>query len=904
MWWNNPYWLILLAPLGYAVWRGARAGAEARTGRTAADRLLRRLAALRTAAILAVILALAGTSILLPTHRRHLSILLDVSESIGTAEREKARQSADTILARLNPTDRAAVAVFAGQPRILTGLTSPAEARVTLETADLQAPQAKRTDLRAALRVGEDLLKDSRTNRSIILLSDGRANSGGNAPAVFHSIPIHTVPIGKPESGLVAKGLDLPETAPAGEQIVAKWHTSTDRPRRVRVAVRVDGKVTREENLDLAAGQNTSPVTIEALASGVHQVEITALGEDGGLLPDAAIGALLKVSGLPRILVLNGNTGHSPITRALRIQGMAAVDLRPADLPDTVGGLGGYAAVVLDNVPAPYLSAKQQAALEEYVADGGGLLVAGGDSSLGRGEYYDSRLEDLLPVQTDTRQRLRFTRANILFVVDHSGSMTETVGGMSKQKAVMQGVAAALNELNPQDEVGVLAFDTAATWLVPFTVATKKAEILRGLEKMPEGGGTDMSTALVEAARGLSGLGPVRKLVVIMTDGLTLAGNEGFDILSKRLKSIGATLTTIGVGTEINEALLRDIAKWGQGKFYRANLDQVPVVIRKETIRVTRDLIQEGSFRPAVNVAADLLSGLDTGMPPVLGYLLTKPKKLATVYLNIGKADPLLASWRYGNGIVSVFTSDSGSRWLAPWSGSTYYNLLWSQTVRSLERSALDTGLRLSARVEAGVVKVVAEAIDANRYLRTGLRLTGNMGGQGFSFSETSPGRYEAVFPLSGQGLREFEVRDRLSNDWTIGSVWIPPGGEALKLGPDLAALGQLSMASVGRILSAEQPALPRTGLAWEPFSLRMWLLLAALVLLIVELCYRSTSLGQAAMARAALTAWRATQARLWQQVRGPWRSGGGAAAGSPANAAVDARRYLAERLRKNREEK
>jgi Ca-activated chloride channel family protein len=915
MWWSNPWWLlalVLIIPLlafsGFSLSYRKQAGPSVvREKISVPNPLVKRLTILRAAAIIAVILALAGTYILIPSRSRQLVVLFDTSASIGGIQVEHCRNAALKVINDLNPDDQVALVAFAGQPQVITPWVNPREARIILESALLKSTRPEQTDLQAALRAGYQLLKGKRGNRSILLFSDGHPTTGGAVTKILteirnSGIAIDTIPVEIISRGPVARELQLPEIVHPGERVQAQWKVVANQPQKVMAVVKLDGKIIYRAPFSMVKGENTIPLALVSETSGLHRVEVAAEALDGKLIPQSFSGGLLQVSGPARVLVVHGNSVPA-LSQALSIQGMQVTELKFSQLPDTAEGLDSYGAIVLDNVPALYITENQQNLLQSYVAGGGGLLVIGGDASLGRGDYYATRLEDILPVQTDTRQRLLFPRADILFVIDNSGSMSEMVGKTSKQLAAMQAVAAALKELSPQDEIGILAFDVEPTWVIHFTPVSRRGEIMQAFSGMGEGGGTKMAAAIEEIIHEFSNPGPIRRHVIIITDGLTDPGN--FRELTLKLKSLRATITTIGIGHQINEPLLRNMARWGEGQFYRAELDQIPRVIQKETVRITRDLIQEGLFEPMVRTYTPNLSGLEYSLPPVKGYLLTKPKNLATVYLEVGKGDPLLAGWRYGNGQVAVFTSDSGRRWLASWSGTPVYNRLWSQLIRSIERANKNEGLRVSVRAEAAAAQIVVEAVDPDHRLRTGLSLTG-LTGSGpdqitFQLKETAMGRYEASVPITGSGIQQFNIYDRQENGWAIGWVWNPPGAEFAAPGPDLTFLGQLSDATGGQLLKISEVAPPKLNWAWMPLNLREWLAVMALLLFLVELGYRSTFLGQFAMARALLASWWAVQVRLAEMFRGPVEP---EAAGDKQRNAIAAHHYLAERNRERRVER
>jgi len=62
-------------------------------------------------------------------------------------------------------------------------------------------------------------------------------------------------------------------------------------------------------------------------------------------------------------------------------------------------GIMGYDVIVLNNVSAAALSPNDQALLVDYVRHGGGLLVLGGWYAFGGGQYAESALADVLPVE-------------------------------------------------------------------------------------------------------------------------------------------------------------------------------------------------------------------------------------------------------------------------------------------------------------------------------------------------------------------------------------------------------------------------------------------------------------------------------------------------------------------------
>ena len=912
MWWTYPFWLLALVFILPVMWLGGLTVPFKRTSLATHTKQLpitnhhslRHLTILRIATMIAVILALAGTSVLLPSQKRQVVFLLDVSSSIGEEQIEQSRTKVLRMIKGLASSDEVAIVIFAGQPSVLTGFLEPSDASVILESALLRSTNSEETNLQAAIKVGVELLRKTEGNRSILLISDGNPTIGGKlVPVIMGTevigIPIHTIPIGVNRSGLVSQGLELPKITHSDESLLTNWRVIAHDNQDIMLSLKIDGQQIQRNRMRILQGDHTIPIVVSPQNSGLHQVELEAATLDGKIIPQSLIGGIMKVSGPVKILVIHGDS-TSTLAHALTIQGIQVDEQGITGLPDNSTRLDGYGAVILDNVSAHYLSETQQQLLQNYITDGGGLLVIGGDASLGRGEYYTTRLEELLPVQTDTRQRLFFPRVDILFVIDHSGSMTELVGEKTKQLVAMQGVAAAIRELKPQDEVGVLSFDTQANWIIHFTPASQQNKITHALSGMGEGGGTDMAVAMQEVISEFSEPRPSRRHVVILTDGNTGLGN--YQELCRQLKALQVTVSTIGIGKNIDEELLRNVAKWCDGQFYRANLDQIPRIIQKETIRISRDLIQEGEFKPSLQTPSPELNEIANLLPTIQGYLITRPKNLATVYLKVGK-DPLLAGWRYGNGRVIVFTSDSGRRWLASWSGNQIYNRFWSQIIRSIVRPNQDEGLRVSVNLAAANAHIIVDAIGPDRRLRPGLHLIGRTADnneESFIFNETVPGRYEANVELSSSGIQRFEVKDQQSANWTNSWVWNPPGAELLSLGPDESFLRQLSATSGGKFL-VNPNNYPGPNWTWATFNLRNWFIILALLLFLIELGYRSISLGQLDMARAIFVTWWAELMYLVEKVQS-LRTFNNITEIDHQRQTTEAYRYLAEHAREQRE--
>ena len=68
----------------------------------------------------------------------------------------------------------------------------------------------------------------------------------------------------------------------------------------------------------------------------------------------------------------------------------------------------------------------------------------------------------------------------------------------------------------------------------------------------------------------------------------------------------------------------------------------------------------------------------------MLGYVLTKAKGSASIVMEIGQGDPLLATWQRGLGRATAWTSDATARWLSQWIEWEGYVDFWGAVVRDV----------------------------------------------------------------------------------------------------------------------------------------------------------------------------------------------------------------------------
>ena len=100
--------------------------------------------------------------------------------------------------------------------------------------------------------------------------------------------------------------------------------------------------------------------------------------------------------------------------------------------------------------------------------------------------------------------------------------------------------------MNPNDQIGILAFDAAWDWTLPFRPVGNGEWVNDKLAALRSDGGTDMYKAMVEARRVMIAKEAAIKHVIVLSDGLT--DKADFQPLVQELAQAGVTVSTVSVG--------------------------------------------------------------------------------------------------------------------------------------------------------------------------------------------------------------------------------------------------------------------------------------------------------------------------------------------------------------------
>jgi Mg-chelatase subunit ChlD len=862
--------LALLAVELLLAWR--RVGVSRRQWRLAVG--------VRVAVAALIVLALADPVLRRPSDRVASVFVVDASASV-TGPGEAAATAFLDAAAGARPDDSAAgIVVFGGDARV-----DQVVDRLDAYTGSQTVVDPSATDIAGGLRLGAALLP-SDARRRIVLVSDGRATNGDLAAEVERlradGVPVDVVTLDSlsgPDAAVA--GLDVPRLARVGDAVEVTVNVVASVGGTATVALRRDGVDVGAQTVTLVAGTNAVTFRDEAGADAGavlrYQAVVSAPGDS--IAENDAGFAAVPVEGPARVLVIEGAPGEATtLVEALTAGGVGTQVVGVGDVP-TVQELITYAGIVLVDVDARTLSGAQIETLTTAVRDlGRGLLTIGGRQSYGVGGYRESPLSDLLPVDSEILDPQRRKTVAEVLSIDTSESMsachcredqTMTIeqGGVNKTDISRAAAERTISALAATDEVGVLAWNSSADWVIPLQQLPPADVVDRGLRSLQPFGQTDIRDSLRDAAEALIASDAELKHIILFTDGFTdqrLIADTA-DEAGRLLAEHGITTSVLATG-EGAAPLLEDIAIAGNGRFYAGtDLAEIPQIMAEEAVTASRNFVTEGEFLPEVVSDDDVVAAL-TASPPLLGYVATTAKGQATTLLRIGPdRDPLLASWQAGLGRVSSWTSDV-TNWSAGWSSWDGFVGFWSTVVKDTLPAGDDAGA-VQAAVRDGRIVVSVEDAEAfpdgsvatahvsgpdGQSIDVALERTGADRFEGAA-EAPRPGTYAVGATVTGSDGGPILSSSTLASN-SYPAEYVP--GTA-----DAAALARIAAATGGRAEIAPADVWDRDGLPAGHRLLRLlpWLLLAAallwpLAVLISRISVRGATLaGAVAGSRAAV---------------------------------------------------
>jgi len=531
----------------------------------------------------------------------------------------------------LGPEDRFGAIVFDG---VAYAVAAPAARGMTRDLVfDYRLEEG--TDIAEALRFGLALLGPETAGR-LVLASDGRPTRGdideallelaaaggpedldaavaGPGPTLVRGrVPVDIIPLRYDvDREISIERVEVPAYARPDERITVRVlvRSTTATTGRLHVVqedreLDINGRAPGlSRPVALEPGMNVVLVTTTLGSAAVTRFEAWFEPDEPGhdvLAENNRAEAFSIAPSRGSVLVIDGvyEGAGGVLPAVLEEAGFFVRRIGPSAVPDNPLELQGYDLIVLQNVAADDLAERHHERLARYVEDlGGGLVMVGGYDSFGAGGWVDTALAPVMPVDMRVPEEMRVPTAAIAIVLDNSGSMDFPVLGTrrSQQEIANEGAALAIRSLDEHDWITVITFNMTASTIVPLRRVEDPEPIIREVESIGSGGGTNMAPGLEAAFEALNDVEADIKHVICLSDGQSTPAD--FRAIAARMKASGITLSAIAVGDDADRETLEMLAATGGGSFYLVRNPRVlPRIFVKDIRIIRRPLIRETPF--------------------------------------------------------------------------------------------------------------------------------------------------------------------------------------------------------------------------------------------------------------------------------------------------------------------
>jgi len=699
---------------------------------------------------------------------------------------------------------------------------------------------------------------------SILLISDGyetdgdaRAAAGTLAGRGFRIFPLTEEETGE-RGRFVLSQLHAPLTAPTRKSvdIRASIRNATAVEQRGRLEINHDGKVVLTRQVRVAPGAEIAAVgESDPSKEGIREIVATLTPDDSREPPTSRT---IYLSGQTRekVLLVSGLGEDSRfLEQALRDQSYQLTAVTAGERLASLPPLEGFSVVIFNNVAKQQLPAEAAGLVERYVRGGGAFLMLGGARGFGLGGWLKTPMEELLPVEILPPQTVK-KRLNVAvaLVLDKSRSMAFG----ERIEFAKEASREVIRNLKDDDFITVVGFDS-----VPFVVVKIgqlgqiRSEALDRVGRLFPANRTNMLPAIDEARRALVRANAGRKHMIILTDGRVPDAGPYYLELVKQMRLLGITVSTVLVGGEVEE-MLREMANLGGGSFYQAaDARALPRIFISDLKVSTGERSLKENEEYLVRAGPELESTKLTSYPPLRGYVQTKSRERASTELfaaSEGKVEPLLASWSYGKGRSTAFTSDVSGRWSNYWVGWARFQTFWSDIIESLrpdgsgeetinfdlrynyEGGALTFDLSIFSEKAAGAVS--GEVVLPDGSTRTVSFAATSRGRYGASVADVIPGRYEVRLRAGARPLTPVAF-------YLSGELF----GEQPGRGFNRPRLSELATITGGALNPGAEEVAGQVYTATERIYLGHWFLLVAAILLCLDILrrevWRTRTLGE-----------------------------------------------------------
>ena len=521
--------------------------------------------------------------------------------------------------------------------------------------------------------IGDGILNNIERDENVLVVTDGNNNYGkllGDIMLLATSlnVTVSTLGMDSTQSDVSVKIQGPSEAIRDTEEafIIEVNNVGENVP--YTLEVRFDNEIVLAKSED----KSRSFTIKKRLTEGYHKItaQISNVGSNDYFKQNNVYYKTIKV--MPRPKVLYVSEKNAPLAKELgRIYDLTTSTTIPSDL-------SSYLAVALDDLPITKISSHVDT-LSDYVSDGNGLFVIGGQTSYDRGGYKGTLLETLLPVKVGAGEESEKSDVQIVIIIDVSGTTGKVFNADTNQyeirnydEIIKAQAASVIDSLDDKNNVGVVVIGTrnptgtVVTLSDIITLKDNKESIIDKISRIDRdkvGGQTDIRLGIDKANQLLRSVGG-SKNVIILSDGRGLTPSAQNQVLdsARNAASRGIKIYVAGVGAtdEQDNKFLSDISTIGDGIYFPLDASNKLSIIfgepegKDEKEFLNKLVLLDTTHFITYNQSLDVV---------VSGYNYVIPKPASRLLITTNKNIPIMVAWRFGLGRVVSLATDDGSGW-------------------------------------------------------------------------------------------------------------------------------------------------------------------------------------------------------------------------------------------------
>ncbi|MEA1945232.1 MAG: vWA domain-containing protein [Euryarchaeota archaeon] len=684
--------------------------------------------------------------------------------------------------------------------------------------------------------IGDKIMQYARGDDHIILVSDGNSNYGRELADAVSVVARTNTTVYAIEESPIRNDMSV-EIIGSKNVIIGNKNTfgivvqQAGMHAEYELVVKVDDEIVYHDRIDQNEPVKVRkiPQTFNTLGSHVLCAEIVPVGDDYFSSNNIFYKSVYVVPKPDILLITDEESNLRDIVS----------DLYNASVSTNLKELQGIKAAILDDRYIESLSSDETEALRDFVSEGYGLVVVGGDKSYDRGGYLGSDFERILPIKSYPSEY--YGRNDVVIVLDISGSMrdSEIISGtgvsfLNYEKGLANKI---LDDKEFRDDyVGVVAFGGQAYVVSPLVYfghdPTRESlkDTIRTIEPVgqlttPLEDGLAMAEEMLANSAGA-------KDVIILSDGQKIDYDSSLTIAT-RMKNKGIRMHFIHVMSSPTsvltsyEKLAHAVDAYYAQTTYPRSID-IETGQPEAEPTPTPPPEEAGIYEVSTFTTNHFITRYLNLSASITGYNDVTPKLGAKRLVVTTEGKPVVCAWRYGLGRVVAFTTDNGNEW-----SSSLYTGNNSQLISSIVNWAIgDPRPEEGMIIEADDI-FLGEDCDINIISDTMPNLI--FGGSALDISRISENTYRASIDPDKQGVYYL-------SDYGI-AVNYPLEYLDVGMNPDIAKIIQsyggkvYDESEVGMLLSDVKRRSVRT--VYEPVDHKLPFILAALALFLIEVIVR-----------------------------------------------------------------